>query len=417
MIREDVVFYKLCVNSFIDGICITDENGVIVMNNRSLEIIFGYQTNELLHKSITILIPDRYKETSINHFLGLIKNPGHFKEGSVSEFYGLHKNGKIIHVEVKIKHFEYNDHLYTKLTLSDISLRKHKERKIRSINYGLEKEIKKQNKELKHLVKKLKNSNLQLTQEVQQKILAEKKAKASYKKEKEYHVLKSKFLSMASHEFKTPLSGIYTSATLIGKYNNSGNEKIDIHVEKIKKLVNQFNGILDDFLLLEKTESKAISYQPEEFIFYDLMKGILHDAMSVIKKGQTFKLNSDHERTKIYHDKKILSLIFRNIIYNAIKYSKKNTVIKIHISTNGYLTVKIKDQGMGIPQEDQKHIFERFFRASNALPYQGTGIGLNIVKHHVEALKGSIKFKSKENKGTVFTVKLPLKLIDNQVNK
>jgi signal transduction histidine kinase len=222
---------------------------------------------------------------------------------------------------------------------------------------------------------------------------------------------------MASHEFKTPLSGIYTSATLIGKYNDAAIEKIDIHVEKIKKLVNQFNAILDDFLLLEKTETREINYQPEKFILYDLMKEILRDAQSVIKKGQSFELNPCKEKAEVYHDKKILSLIFRNIIYNAIKYSKKNTAIKIDISTNGYITVKVTDQGIGIPQEDQKHIFERFFRAANALPFQGTGIGLNIVKYHVEALKGSIKFKSEENKGSVFTVKLPLKITDNQVNK
>jgi len=417
MIKEDVIFYKLCVDSFVDGICITDENGVIVMNNKPLEKIFGYKEDELLHKSITILIPDRYKETNINHFLDLIKSPERFKEGSVIELYGLHKSGKILHVEVKIKHFEYDDHLYTKLMISDISFRKKKEHEIRSLNYGLEKEVKKQNKELKHLVKKLKNSNIQLTQEVQQKVLAEKKARASFKKEKEYHVLKSKFLSMASHEFKTPLSGIHTSATLIGKYNDPVNEKISVHVDKIKKLVNQFNAILDDFLLLEKTDSRAINYQPEKFVFYTLMQDIIHDARTVTKKGQSFKLKPCKERVEVFHDKKILSLIFRNIIYNAVKYSKKDTEITIDVRTNGYITVKVRDHGIGIPKEDQKHIFERFFRASNALPYQGTGIGLNIVKHHIEMLKGSVKFKSKENAGTVFTVKLPLKMTDNHINK
>ncbi len=416
MIKEDVIFYKLCVDSFVDGICITDENGIIVMNNKSLEKMFGFNQDELLHQSIAVLIPERYKEININHFLDLIKNPEQFKEGSVNELYGLHKDGKILHVEVKIKHFEYDGHLYTKLMISDISLRKHNEHKIRSINYGLEKEIKKQNKELKHLVKKLKSSNSQLKQEVQQKVLAERKAKASFKKEKEYHVLKSKFLSMASHEFKTPLSGIYTSATLIGKYNDPVDEKINIHVEKIKKLVNQFNAILDDFLLLEKTESKAINYQPEIFVFYKLMKEILHDAQSVIKKGQRFQLTQGNEKAEVFHDKKILSLIFRNIIYNAIKYSNKDSVITIDISTNGYITVKVKDQGIGIPKEDQKHIFERFFRAANALPFQGTGIGLNIVKHHIESLKGSINFKSKESEGTVFIVKLPLKIEDDVKN-
>ncbi len=416
MIKEDLMFYKLCVDSFIDGICITDKDGMILMNNHPLEMIFGYGENELLGKSITILIPERYRETNINHFLNLIKDPVRLKNGLVNEFYGLHKNGKILQIEVKINHFTHKNNQFTKLTLNDISMRKYKERRIRTINYSLEKEVKKQNKELKHLIKKLRNSNTQLTQEVQQKILAEKKARASFQKEKEYHLLKSKFLSMASHEFKTPLSGILTSATLIGKYNDSKNKKIDAHVEKIKKLVSQFNAILDDFLLLEKTESRQIIYQPQKFVFYDLMKEIIHDAKSVIKKGQIFELNPCEEKVEVYHDKRILSLIFRNIIYNAVKYSNNNSKIIIEMISNSHITVKVKDHGIGIPEEDQKHIFERFFRASNALPFQGTGIGLNIVKHHVEMLGGSIRFQSKENKGTVFTVKLPLRINDHKIS-
>jgi signal transduction histidine kinase len=140
------------------------------------------------------------------------------------------------------------------------------------------------------------------------------------------------------------------------------------------------------------------------------MDDIMLDAQSVMKKGQRFELVPITEKVEIYHDKKILSLIFRNIIYNAVKYSGKDALIRIKITYNGYISVAVKDHGIGIPKADKKHIFERFFRAVNALPYQGTGIGLNIVKHHVEILGGSVKFKSKENNGTVFKVKLPLKM-------
>ena len=400
-------FYKICVDSYINGVCITDKNGVITMNNRSFEQIFGYPEKALLHQNIRKLIPDKYRETHINHFMQLL-NDNQVNEWGVYDLYGLRKDRNIVHLEVLVKKLNVDGQPFYKFEITDISLRKKKERKMKQINYGLEQEIRKQNYTLQNLVTQLQSSNTRLKKEVKQKIKAEQIARDSYKKEKEYHFLQTKFLSMASHEFKTPLSGILTSASLIERYNDGNNEKISTHVQKIKKLVNQFNNILDDFLLLERAESRRFEYKPETFSFCELLKEVIQNAHSLLKSGQHIRHIKCDDPVTVYHDRKILALIFRNIIHNAIKYSPEGKKITVKVKMNGLLKVKVKDEGIGIPKNDRKHIFERFFRAQNATHIQGTGIGLNIVKQHIDALGGKIRFKSKTGRGTTFTVHLPL---------
>jgi hypothetical protein len=111
----------------------------------------------------------------------------------------------------------------------------------------------------------------------------------------------------------------------------------------------------------------------------------------------------------IHQDEKIVSLCLTNLLYNAIKYSPENTEIDLTVNLSRQKVVfSVSDQGIGIPESDQKHIFERYFRAENVLTTQGTGIGLNIVKHHVDNLGGNMYFKSKESEGSTFTFELPL---------
>lgn len=409
MLKDDNVLYKICFDSLLEGICITNKKGTIITNNSSLEEIFGYNNGELLHQNIEILIPEKYRNSHYLHFESYFSKPKKHKKGKGREFSGLTKSGNIIDVEIGLNHFEYKGETYAKALITDISSRKNEELKIKKLNLGLEDEIKKQTTELTLVIKKLKKSNQKLKEEIELKIQAELKAQKAFQKEKELHILQTKFLSLAAHEFKTPLSGILTSTELIKKYSEKKqNDNIDKHAVKIKSIVNQLNHVLDDFLLLEKTETKKVIFKFEHFKFGIFFKKIVKNSKSVIKNGQKIEiipLDKDHI---VFQDKKILDIIFRNILFNAIKYSPENSVIKITIDINSYITVNIKDQGIGIPLEDQKHIFERFFRAKNALHFKGTGIGLNIVKYHVEELGGTIKFKSIEKQGSTVIVKLPL---------
>jgi len=407
MIQGD--FYKVCFDSLLEGLCITDKEGKIIANNSSLEEIFGYNEGELHHKNIELLISLKSKKVHKIHLKTYFNSPKKYRKGKGREFLGLHKNGSILNVEIGLNYFNYKNKSYAKALITDISSRKKDELKIKALNINLEKEVKQQTNTLINIVTKLKASNKKLKEEIQEKILAKNKAKIAFNKEKELNLLQTKFLSLASHEFKTPLSGILTSVSLIDKYNKKkSNEHIENHVYTIKKLVYQLNTVLDDFLFLEKTETKALSYHFTNFHFFEFISEIIKNSKSVLKKGQKIKFTPSTNEVEVYQDKKITEIIIRNILYNAIKYSPEDSKIEIHVSKNEHITIIVKDNGIGIPANDQKHIFERFFRAKNTLHFQGTGIGLNIVKHHVNEFGGLISVESHEHVGTTVTIKLPI---------
>jgi len=226
--------------------------------------------------------------------------------------------------------------------------------------------------------------------------------------EKELNELKTKFLSMVSHEFKTPLTGILTSTILLNKYKlTEQQKKREKHINTITDTVQYLNNILNDFLSVEKLEKGKINYKFTTFKLSKVLNEVIYNANMLLKDGQQINYPEDIDNISLHQDEKILELALSNIIYNAIKYSSENTVIDIDISQNKNTTIfKISDNGIGIPKKDQKNIFNRYFRAENALNMQGTGIGLNIVKDHLENLNGTIAFESKEHKGSTFTIEL-----------
>ena len=130
MLKNDKEFYKICFDTLLEGICITNNKGIIVMNNSFLEDIFGYKRGELKNKNIDVLIPEIYRKPHQNHFTSYFKNPKKFKKGKGRDFYGLHKNGKVINIEIGLNFFEYKNETYAKALVTDISFRKEEELKI-----------------------------------------------------------------------------------------------------------------------------------------------------------------------------------------------------------------------------------------------------------------------------------------------
>ena len=229
-------------------------------------------------------------------------------------------------------------------------------------------------------------------------------------KEIELNELKTKFLSMVSHEFKTPLSAILTSATLVGKYRETeAQSKRDRHLRTISREVKNLNNILNDFLSIERFEQGKELYNFTNFSLSKVINEVVYDANMILKSGQRINYPQNVDDLTICQDEKIVALALTNLLHNSIKYSPEDTIIAIEVEVNkNTLLMRVIDQGIGIPEKDQKFIFDRYFRAENVLLTQGTGIGLNIVKTHLENLGGSIRFTSKEHEGTVFTVILPV---------
>jgi signal transduction histidine kinase len=276
-----------------------------------------------------------------------------------------------------------------------------------------EAEIQKAHEEIKHLNVELENRVAERTEELATVInkLAESKQEVmrALEKERELNELKSRFVTTASHEFRTPLATILSSVSLIGRYNLvEEEEKRFKHIYRIKSAVHNLTEILNDFLSLSKLEEGVIRNQPEEIIIDKFSSEIADELKSMAKEGQKITYNHSGDRQNINMDRQLLKNIIINLLSNAIKYSSENKEIffntTLHLSK---LKITIKDSGMGIPEQDQPLLFERFFRAQNASHIQGTGLGLNIVKKYVELLNGEISFISKLNVGSTFTIIIP----------
>lgn len=228
-------------------------------------------------------------------------------------------------------------------------------------------------------------------------------------KEKELNELKTRFLSLVSHEFKTPLSSILTSITLLGKYTDTDQQKKrDKHVHTIKNKVKYLDAILNDFLSVERLDSGKVRYRIESFALSKTINEVVYNSNMLLKAGQKIQYPENIDNILVRFDEKTLELALSNLVHNAIKYSPEGTLIDlvVAIEENQFM-LKVIDQGIGIPQEEQKHIFDRYFRAGNALLTQGTGIGLNIAKQHLENLGARLEFSSVEHKGSTFIIYLP----------
>ena len=182
----------------------------------------------------------------------------------------------------------------------------------------------------------------------------------------------------------------------------------DSFEHRITDKVHLLNNILNSFLSIEKFESGNLNYQSKEFKIGDLVNNIIYNAKLLLKEGQQIKYRENIADLSLYQDEQVVELILTHLITNAIKYSPENSFIHIDIDQNDDLTtLKIIDNGIGIPSKDQKNIFDRYFRSENVINTEGTGIGLNIVKNHLENLDGIISFESEEHLGTTFTVSIP----------
>jgi signal transduction histidine kinase len=234
---------------------------------------------------------------------------------------------------------------------------------------------------------------------------AEEGFRIALEKEKELGELKSRFVSMASHEFRTPLSTILTSAYLLSKYTTTEEQpKRDKHLERIISSVNTLTDILNDFLSLGKMEEGKISVRPVSFGIRELIAGIVNEMAPIEKNGQTilYEHNGDE---MVNLDKGLLKQIVLNLLSNAIKFSSDGTKIEVKTAQErDKLILKVKDHGIGISKEDQKHLFERFFRGANAMNIQGTGLGLHIVARYAELMNGTVTYKSELEKGSEFIV-------------
>lgn len=392
-----------------EGIVLTDGAGNIIMINPSAERMFGYVSAELKGKPVEILIPAHLKHRHTELRDGFAKHPSNRSMGQNRDLFGQRKDGTDLPVEVSLSHYTQAGQLYVIAFIVDITKRKAAEASMRQkqielqkissemqrLNTELEAKVEERTVILKEALQKLEESQLELSEALE--------------KEKQLGEIKSRFLSMASHEFRTPLSTVLSSASLLSKYTaGEEQDKRDRHIGKIKSSVKHLNDILEDFLSLGKLDEGKIQSNLTDFSLSEFIGETIDEMKGLVKPGQT--ITYSHSGTdNVISDKKLLKNILINLISNAVKFSPDESVVEINSECkDGNAVIAVTDHGIGISEEDQGHLFSSFFRGANATNIQGTGLGLHIVQRYLGLLGGCVELQSKLNKGTTVTFTIPV---------
>lgn len=436
---------KAIIDNAIDCIITIDERGQIETMNPAGVGLFGYALSEVVGRNVSVLMPEPYHS---NHdaYMENYKRTGQRKIiGIGREVVAQRKDGSVFPCFLSVSEVVLSDkkiftgiiHDITPLKVAESGLREYARKleetndslqllskehiknleRISELNQQLEERVDLRTRELAGAVRALELTNQSLENQIienkeveeelrkREQMLLEANAKAN-----ELNELKSRFISMASHEFRTPLSTVLSSLSLLNRYHSLGDEeKYKKHTKKIKAAVANLTELLDYFLSVEKLEEGKVQLEREDFDLYDQIFHQVNDMREIVKGGQSIIFESELTTLPVCMDHKIARTIVQNLLSNAIKYSDDGKQIKLTLALEGnQIKLKVQDEGMGIPEDEQGQLFERFYRARNAGNIQGTGLGLNIIKKYIELMGGSITFESKLDKGTTFFVSLPI---------
>jgi two-component system, OmpR family, sensor histidine kinase VicK len=350
------------IASMADALIVTTASGIIKTVNQFAQDLFGYTQKELINQPIHNLIPnERFLENTRKMSAS---NPGEF----------------IKDVEV-ICQTKTGEQICISFSCSAI----------------------------KTEIEGLQNF-VYIGRDISERKRVEAQMMQALERERELRELKADFVSMASHEFRTPLTAIFSSTELLQYYGNIWPEDKKLkHYNRIEAAVKRMTALLDDVLLYSKAEAGKLEFNPTPLV----LKNLCSDLIEEVQLG----IGENHKITWVYSgpchdtwmDEKLLLHILTNLLSNAIKYSPPgSTVFFSCFCENAEVIFEIKDEGIGIPLEDRSRLFESFYRAKNVEDIPGTGLGLAIVKKSVELHGGRITVNSEVEVGTTFRVTLPL---------
>ncbi len=390
MSLESAKLLEAMIETAIDGIITIDSRGLIESMNPAALVLFDYDLEEVIGKNISMLMPEpdssshdsyisRYKETGEKKIIGVGR-----------EVRGRKKDGTTFPFRLAVSEVFYNNKSVFTGFIHDLTKEKQAEDQLLNHTLELEEIVRKRTQDLIKLVSELERAKAEVSN--------------SLEKERELNQLKSRFVSMASHEFRTPLSSVQLSASLIDRYIEKPDlQSVVKHTHRIKNAVQLLNGILNDFLSLEKLEAGAVLVNKQLINLVHLGEEISEEMQMICKKNQHIVYQHTGLEAEFLFDSHLLKSSIINLISNAIKYSGEDTFIEFNTEiTDLECTICVKDNGIGIPEEDQKNLFEPFFRAHNTGNIPGTGLGLNIVKRYISLMGGEMEYWSALNKGTMF---------------
>ncbi|WP_245957349.1 sensor histidine kinase [Chitinophaga flava] len=376
------------------GIIVTNQDGEIMLINDFALQQFDYRREELTGKPIEQLIPQRLQQKHIGHRERYNAAPQSRPMGIGLDLFAVRRDGSEFPVEISLSHYSNEEGHFVIAYISNITARKKAEDKIERLNNELEGMVEERTLQLRKALADLEASKEELTQ--------------ALSREKELGDLRSRFVSMASHEFRTPLSTILSSAFLVKHYAADGEQPVrDKHIQRIVNSVSFLTDTLNDFLSVGKIEEGKLQPRYTTFDIEDYFNTIVQEMQELIKENQIIRYQHTGA-TEAWLDPSLLRHISMNLLGNAIKFSHPGGTIEMFTAVEDkQFILTIKDNGIGMSQEDQQHLYERFYRGTNVSNIQGTGLGLHIVQKYSELLNGAISCASELGVGTIFTITFP----------
>lgn len=262
-----------------------------------------------------------------------------------------------------------------------------------------------------YVVKPFEERYLQTTIEIAlSRYQAEEEVRQALEEEREINKLKHRFLSMTSHDLRTPLSVVSLAAELLESFSSTWEEEKKLrYIHKIQEAVRQMDNLLEDILIIGKAEVGSLEFNPNNLNLVEFCRDLVDELQLIFRAKSSINLVFNNTCTEAYMDAKLLRQILTNLLSNAIKYSPENRLINFSLKCDKNQAVFcIQDQGIGIPNQDLQELFKSFRRASNVGDIPGTGLGLAIVKKLTEIHRGKISVESELGQGSTFTVYLPL---------
>lgn len=390
-----------------EGVILANGSGEILLVNPFAEDLFGFAKDELKGKSLELLMPDEVNGEQVKYKEMLRAILASKAKGGSRDMFARRREGSVFPVEVSLSHYSIGKEVYVIVFIIDITNRRKNENSLRSKTDELQRvttEFKQLNSVLEQ---KVEDRTMMLRETLAQLERSKDEIAYALEKEKDLSDLKSRFVSTVSHEFRTPLATILSSSALIAKYTTTDdNDKRAKHTARIRESVKHMNAMLEDLLSLGKLDEGLISASKSSFALDTFLDEFVNEMKEVAKPSQQIVCTTSGDNI-VDTDKRLLKNVLINLVSNAVKFSPEDSVIEVNSKCEGgVLTVSVKDSGIGISEEDQQHLFERFFRARNAANIQGTGLGLHIVSKYLELLHGDIALSSKLGEGTTFTINI-----------
>ncbi|GAB3841165.1 sensor histidine kinase [Hymenobacter jeollabukensis] len=384
------------------GIVVCDQPGRMVSVNAQAEQLFGYAPTELLGQPLRVLLPDAAGQLLEQARAAFEEHPPRRSVAPSGTLPGRRHNGSAFPVEVSLSYFYLDEELFVVVYLLDLTAKHAADQELRTE----QRHVSRLNAELEQKVIDRTNALLITLDQLERRGDELAQALAA---EQELGELKSRFVSMASHEFRTPLTAVLSSADLIEDYPEGQHQAQRLkHVQRIRASVQHLNDILEEFLSVGRLQEGAIEARPVDSDLTALLPETVADLHSQFKAGQLIDWQVDCP-VPMRLDASLLRKIIVNLLSNALKYSAEDTVVTVRAwCQDQHLLLRVEDQGVGIAADDQKHLFQQFFRARNVTTVPGTGLGLYIVARYLALMGGTIELRSVLDQGTTVTIQVPL---------